>query len=106
MSLKKTKKKAAKKAKAAKVKPRVFSCRFIVTVEVSQKLLDDVLTDEWRSHYYNLHTPEDVAAHLAYNFMRDVPLSLLDGFADQPASAARMIGRPEDDDTTEEKIGE
>lgn len=90
--------------KAKTPKERTFTAEFIVVVKIKQSLLDAVLTDEWRKHYYNLRTPEDVAGHLAFNFMQNTPLNLLDGFADQPEDAAVMVGRPEFVDCNEDLI--
>ena len=45
----------------------------------------DVVDDEWRKVLYALHTPEDIAAHIAYNMVvNHSNLSSLDGWADQP----------------------
>lgn len=71
---------------------RRFKVTKTVTVELSidRRVLDDVLTDEWRSSFYRLHKPEDVAEHLAFNFMQGRPLHTLDGFADQPDERGRL----------------
>ncbi len=71
---------------------RRFKVVKVVTVEVSvdQRVLDDVLTDEWRSSFYKLYTPGDVAEHLAFNFMQGRDLHMLDGFADQDPERARL----------------
>jgi hypothetical protein len=52
-------------------------------VSIDERLLEDVLTEEWRSSFYPLHTPADVAEHLAFNLIQGRSLSSLDGFADQ-----------------------
>jgi hypothetical protein len=50
-----------------------------------------VVDDEWRSQLYNLHTPEDIAEHIAYNLIFNGGyLSDLDGWADQPDSNAKL----------------
>lgn len=70
-----------------------FDVELTVTcrVEIAQAVLDGVLTDEWRSRFYPLRTPQDVAHHLAYNWIRNsAGLSNLDGFADQPDSACQV----------------
>ncbi len=59
----------------------------------------DVVDDEWRSYLYNLHTPEEIAEHIAYNLIfNSGELSMLDGWADQPDSNARLIGGDADVD--------
>lgn len=86
----------AKVASSGKVKPLNLMRRFkvvkVVTVEISidQRVLDDVLTDEWRASFYKLYTRQDVAQHLAYNLMQGRDLHTLDGFADQPDERARL----------------
>lgn len=68
-----------------------------VEVEVDDALLESVLTDEWRAHYYALHAPEEVAEHLAYNLVQGSSLASLDGFADQPPLAAKILRVVTDD---------
>lgn len=67
---------------------RKFLVQFSVEVEVEQALLDSVLTDEWRSQMYNFHTPEQVAGHLAFNFIQGTELTSIDGYADQDPKRA------------------
>lgn len=56
----------------------------------------EAVDDEWRGIFYNLHTPEQIAEHIAFNLIvRHAPLSRLDGWADQPRENAEVI---EDDD--------
>lgn len=61
--------------------------RFVVTMEVSievdERLIDDVLTDEWRNMFYPLRDAKEVASHLAHNLVQGRRLFTLDGFADQ-----------------------
>jgi hypothetical protein len=85
----------------AKRKTRKFNVVLTATVEieVAQGLLDGVLTDEWRSHFYKFYRPEEVAGNLAYNHVANLvnDVSSLDGFADrQPKDAS--FGRVEWDD--------
>ncbi len=76
----------------APVKRRRFLCRLLVEIEVDERLLADVLTDEWRSLFYrSVQTAGDVADHLAYNLVQDRHLSSLDGFADQPEDRAIVL---------------
>lgn len=61
-----------------------------VTIELDEKVIDAV-DDSWRSGIYNLKTPEEIAAHIAYNFVvNGATLSRLDGWADQPDDLARI----------------
>ena len=58
--------------------------------------LDDAVIkavdDEWRSQFYGLHTPEEIAEHVGYNLLIGrATLSQLDGWADQPDSNARIV---------------
>jgi hypothetical protein len=63
-------------------------------IELDQKVIDAV-TDEWRSMFYKLNTPEEIAAHIAYNMViNNAKLSDLDGWADQPDELAKMIEWP------------
>lgn len=62
-----------------------------VDIEIADDLIKGVLTDEWRSHFYPLKTPEDVAAHLAFNLVQGRTLESLDGFADRPNTDAKLL---------------
>lgn len=61
-----------------------FSLAYEVDLEVriDEKVFEAVLTDEWRSRFYQLRTREDVARHLTFNLLQGRSLSSLDGFAD------------------------
>lgn len=50
----------------------------------------DAVDDEWRSHLYDLKTPEKIAEHIAFNLLQGRSLSDLDGWADQPDSNANL----------------
>jgi hypothetical protein len=54
-------------------------------IEIDQRILDAV-NDDWRSLFYNLVTDQQVAEHLAYNFVVNhcEDVRRLDGWADQP----------------------
>lgn len=95
-----------RRAKSTPQKPPSRKRRFLVPInieiEVDERLLTNVLTEEWRQNFYRLTNPSDVAGHLAYNLIQDRRLSSLDGFADQPESAARIIDVHFDDDNTQE----
>lgn len=72
---------------------RTFKIEFSgsATLELDDQVIDAV-DDEWRSYLYNLHTPEEIAEHIAYNFIfNTVGLSKLDGWADQPDENARLL---------------
>lgn len=61
-----------------------------VTIELDEKVIDAV-DDSWRANIYNLKSPEEIAAHLAYNFVvNNATLSRLDGWADQSDDLARI----------------
>jgi|WetSurMetagenome_2_1015567.scaffolds.fasta_scaffold178080_2 hypothetical protein len=65
------------------------------TIELDQRAIDTV-DDLWRSQLYNLRTPEDIAAHIAYNMViNKLRLSQMDGWADMPDSYARIISWPD-----------
>jgi hypothetical protein len=58
--------------------------------------IDDVViksVDEyWRSFFYNLTTPQEIAEHIAYNIIvNNATLSRLDGFADMDDKYARIF---------------
>ena len=66
------------------------------------ELEDIVITrvdDEWRDMLYDLHTPEQIAEHIAYNLIiNKIGLSQMDGWADMPNEYARVIKWPTLDD--------
>lgn len=72
-----------------------------VTLAVDDHVID-VVDDEWRSQLYNLTTAEEISEHIAYNLLRGVRLSQLDGWADQPDTNANLLI----DDTVFETIQE
>lgn len=78
-------------------KPRLFYVRLDVEIEIDDPLLTSALTTEWRQRHYHLLTPGAVAAHLAYNLVQGRRLRTLDGFADQPPEAARILNIDVDD---------
>lgn len=64
-------------------------------IELDDAVIEAV-DDEWRSVFYNLHTPERVAAHVGFNLIvNHARLSMLDGWADQPDTNACVIEWPE-----------
>ena len=67
---------------------RKFTVYFACEVTLDDHMLAAVLTDEWRERFYGFHDAKDVAAHLAFNLAQGTSLKQLDGFADQPLSAA------------------
>lgn len=76
---------------------RRFWVRIDALVEIDDRLLEGVLTDEWRQDYYRLLTASDVATHLGYNLIQGSRLSSLDGFADQPEDRATLLEIDVDD---------
>lgn len=64
-------------------------------IELDDEIIS-VVDDEWRSQLYDLHTPVDIAEHIAYNLViNQVGLSNLDGWADQENSNAKIISPPD-----------
>jgi hypothetical protein len=64
------------------------------TIQLDERVIDAV-TDEWRSNFYNLHTPEEIAQHIAYNIViHKWKLSDLDGWADMPDEYAKIMEWP------------
>lgn len=71
---------------------RLFRVRWDVEAEVElDDHVIDVVDDEWRSYLYDLNTPGEIAEHVANNLIRGARLSILDGWADQPDTNARII---------------
>lgn len=70
---------------------RRFLVSSLVEITIEERLLTDVLTEGWRQNFYALTTAEDVAGHLAYNLIQGRQIGSLDGFADQPEDAARIV---------------
>ena len=63
-------------------------------IELADEVIN-VVDDEWRSFFYNLRTPEEIAAHIGHcYFDLQIPLGRMDGWADQPDSNIRVIQRP------------
>lgn len=56
-----------------------------VIVEMDEAVLAEVDNDDWRSTFYQLHGPEAIAEHLAFNHVfngvESNQIMLLDGFA-------------------------
>src|SRR4030042_1596681 len=64
------------------------------TIELDERVIE-VVDDAWRADLYDLYTPEDIAAHIAYNMVvNGLKLSEMDGWADMPDEYARMIETP------------
>lgn len=82
------------------------SFQVILSTRVEIDIDDEVfarIDDEWRSRFYNLRTPEDVAEHLAHNLYRnEAPLNVLDGFADLPVRMARITDSEDQTDSVTE----
>jgi hypothetical protein len=67
-----------------------FGDRGSIVIELDEKVIS-VVDDVWRSQLYDLHTSEEIAAHIAANLVKGFRLSRLDGWADQPDENARII---------------
>jgi hypothetical protein len=75
-------------------------------LELSQDVIDQVLTEEWRNTFYKIYTPEEVAEHVAFAMIvRGFELQSLDGFANLPKDSATLMGH-EDWDTMASLIKE
>ena len=60
-------------------------------IELDDEVINAV-TDEWRSVFYKLKTPQEVAEHIAYNIIvNDARLCDLDGFANLPNEYAEIL---------------
>jgi hypothetical protein len=61
-------------------------------IELDQRILDAV-DDDFRKHLYKLMDDQEVAGHIAYNFIvNNVDrVQLLDGWADQPEDVVCQI---------------
>ena len=95
------KRSAGNQADPAVTKKRRFVVEITVEIDVSESLLSDVLTDEWRDRYYRFFHATEVAEHLAFNLLGGHDVSQLDGFADQPDDAAELVRDSMEADTTE-----
>lgn len=61
-------------------------------VEVDEKVLDRCDDEGWASENYDFTTPEQVAAHVGFNMVRNgIGLSSMDGFADLSDELATVI---------------
>jgi hypothetical protein len=59
-------------------------------IEIHQDVFDTV-NDDWRSVFYDLHTNEEIACHIAYNMIVNrLLLDRMDGWAHLPASHAHI----------------
>jgi hypothetical protein len=75
-----------------------------ISIELDERVINAV-NEEWRSSFYDLNTPEDIAAHIAYNMaFNRLPLSHLDGWADMPDSKANIGSSMEIDIEDTEEI--
>ena len=55
--------------------------------------------DEWRSHFYDLYSREEIAKHIAYNLVvYRIGLSQMDGWANLPDEMAKVTTWPTLDD--------
>lgn len=84
---------------ASELMPKnTFAITMTFALEIDEALLTAVDTAEWRAAFYQLcgdaeHRDtrrEAIAEHLAFNLIQGRALSTLDGFADQPETAAAV----------------
>ena len=72
---------------------RTFEIRIdcVAKIQLADEVIDAV-DDEWRGYLYNLYTPDKIAAHIGYNLIANrIPLSHMDGWADQPDENAKVL---------------
>ena len=63
-------------------------------IELDDAVIEAV-DDGWRAQFYKLVTPEGIAEHVGFNLIVNRGrLSMLDGWADQPDTNARVIEWP------------
>jgi len=63
-------------------------------IELDQQVID-MVDDTWRSYFYDYTTPEEIAAHIAYNMViHKLRLDEIEGFGDCNNGWARMIDNP------------
>jgi hypothetical protein len=71
-------------------KKRRFHVELSCVVEIDADVIRAV-NKEWRSKFYDLNTPEEVAQHLAFNLLvNGAVLSQLDGWADKEDDAVNI----------------
>ena len=76
---------------------RRFRVRFAgeAIIELDDAIISAV-DDEWRTKFYDLGTPHDIAEHISYNLiLRRTRLSKLDGWADMEDNLACVVREPE-----------
>lgn len=61
-----------------------------IEVEIDDAVIS-VVDDEWRSVFYDLFTPEEIAEHVGLNLADGATLTQLDGFAALENDMARVI---------------
>lgn len=60
-------------------------------IDLHEKVID-VVDDQWRSMLYDLHTPEEIAGHIAWNLIvNNATLTMLDGWADLSNDMAKIV---------------
>jgi len=73
---------------------KIFKVRFSVeaTVAIEEDLIEEVLKPDWQKTFYHLTVPDEVAEHLAYNFIHNrARLTSLDGFAHRKEEDAELM---------------
>lgn len=90
--------KAAKKTPAKQpqraAKKRSFEVTITTTIwiDLDEAVIDSV-DDTFRKQFFpDMHTPEEIAAHIGYNMaINELPLDMIDGFAQLPRGAAERV---------------
>lgn len=66
-----------------------FECE--IALDIDERVME-VITDDWRSHFYNINTWEDLAAFIGYNmFINKLKLSQIDGLCDLDDGLATIM---------------
>lgn len=75
--------------------------RQTVTIELDERVFQEV-DEEWRTTFFNLRTPEEIARHVALNMtIRDCRLSEVEGFLLLDDTLVTLSQPGWDADTTE-----
>ena len=61
------------------------------SIELDDKVIANV-DDSWRKLFYDFHTPQQIAEHIAFNMIvNDLTLSRIDGFANLSDDLANLV---------------
>jgi len=81
--------------------------RFTVELTCEMEIDDEVIAavdDEWRSRFYDLRTPGEIASHIAFNLLvNGAELTHLDGWADKDDAMTEILRASVDVEASEIK---